>query len=69
MELIRTSTILQSEPTQHKGEHLDRKRTLPRRVLKLALALSILTPGEYVFVVRVPSEGDLNWKQAPLIGV
>jgi len=50
----------------HKGEFYDRKRTLPKRVLKLAMAMVMLKPGEHVFVIHVPDEGDLTWRQARL---
>lgn len=56
------------EQPAHKGEYLDRKRTLPKRIVKLALALTVLAPGEYVIVVKVPTEGDLSWRQAALSG-
>lgn len=58
----------QAQQVEHKGEYLDRKRTLPKRIVKLALALTVLKPGEYVIVVKVPSEGDLTWRQAALPG-
>jgi hypothetical protein len=58
-------------PTQtiaHVGQHLDRKRTLPRRVLKLALRLATLPAGDHVLIVNVPtvSTDDLIWREGIL---
>jgi hypothetical protein len=48
------------------GPYLDRKRTLPKRVLKLALALAALKTGDHVFVVRAEDGRDLTWQHAEL---
>lgn len=48
------------------GEYVDRKRTLPRRVLDLSLRLSSLTPGRYVFVVEVAPDKELTYEEAAL---
>ena len=52
------------------GDYADRKRTLPRRVVKLSLRLASLTPGEYVFLVQVPesSADALAWREAVFAG-
>lgn len=47
-------------------ECVDRKKTLPKRVVKLALALTSLKQGEHVFVVKVQEDGQLTWQQAEL---
>lgn len=48
------------------GEYVDRKRTLPKRVLNLALRLSSLTPGRYVFVIDVAPDKQLTYEEATL---
>lgn len=48
------------------GEYVDRKRTLPRRVLNLSLRLSSLQPGRYVFVVEVTPDQQLKYEEARL---
>ena len=54
-----------NEPTVI-GEYVDRKRTLPKRVLNLSLRLSSLQPGRYVFVVEVTPDKQLNYEEARL---
>lgn len=56
--------VLKPEP--NKGDYHDRKRTLPRRVLKICLSLSTLKPGRYIYIVDVPHEGDLQFEQGVL---
>ncbi len=60
-----TTTVIEY---QHKGEYHDRKRTLPRRILKLCLRLAALSPGRYVLIVDVPTEGELRFEEAALQG-
>lgn len=48
------------------GEYVDRKRTLPRRVLNLSLRLSSLQPGRYVFVVEVSPDNQVTYEEAAL---
>lgn len=48
------------------GEYVDRKRTLPRRVLNLSLRLSSLQPGRYVFVVEVSPDKQVTYEEASL---
>jgi hypothetical protein len=59
-----------SSPTAavHKPMFVDRKATLPRRILKLCLRLASLAPGRYVLVVEVPAEGELRFEEASLQG-
>ncbi len=54
-----------NEPTVI-GEYVDRKRTLPKRVLSLSLRLSSLQPGRYVFVVEVTPDKQLHYEEACL---
>ena len=61
-----TIVIEAQQPAQ--GEYDDRKRTLPRRILKLCLRLAALTPGRYVFIVDVPERGELAFDEATLRG-
>lgn len=53
-------------PVEHKGEYYDRKRTLPKRIVKLALSLAALPAGEYVYVVRVTPDGGLTFQSGVL---
>jgi hypothetical protein len=54
------------QPDMHRGEYMDRKRTLPKRVVKAALSLASLGPGDYVYVVKVTNDGSLTFQQASL---
>jgi hypothetical protein len=64
-----TATATQPQPPAV-GDYVDRKRTLPRRVVKLSLRLASLPPGEYVLLVRVPEQpaNALTWREAVLAG-
>lgn len=52
--------------TIERNDFLDRKRTLPRRVIKVCLSLASLRPGRYIYIVDVPEQGDLLFEQAAL---
>lgn len=53
-------------PQPQRGEYSDRKRTLPSRVVKVALRLASLRPGRYVLVIDVPESGDVRHEVATL---
>lgn len=54
-----------NEPTVI-GDYVDRKRTLPKRVLNFSLRLSSLQPGRYVFVVEVTPDKQIVYEEARL---
>jgi hypothetical protein len=54
------------ETLNPQGEYVDRKRTLPKRVVPLALHLTRLQPGRHVVVIEVDPDGRMQFETAQL---
>jgi hypothetical protein len=45
-----------------KGEYVDRRRTLPKRLVPLSLHLTRLQPGQHVLIVEICNDGAVKFK-------